>query len=147
MSTENLPKAINGATRDQLGALGFVFGNDVDALLVSCALPVGWVKRDTSSPWHWDLVDDKGRKRATMFHKADENQAEMTMLARYSFNLFDGSRSGVNKAVACDGEIVIHELGVWKRTDFAMQARLEKDCTDWLDKKYPSWRDPLAYWN
>src|SRR3546814_332894 len=42
-----LPKDIRGATREQLAALGFEFGADVDELFVQCELPPGWTKRET----------------------------------------------------------------------------------------------------
>lgn len=65
-----LPKELRGTTREELTALGFVFGTDVDELFVRCDLPAGWQKRGSDHSMHSDLVDDTGNVRAHIFYKA-----------------------------------------------------------------------------
>lgn len=150
VASEMLPKQINGATREQLTAIGFVFGDDVDELFVNCTLPPGWTKRATVHPMHSHLLDDKGRKRAGIFYKAAfyDRNADMTMSVRYGMSLYEnGSSADAFRVIVRDGDAAIHELGEWKRPDYAEHDRLQKACTDWLDEKYPDWRNTFAYWD
>ncbi len=56
--------------REQLEALGFVFGEDADDLFVNVTLPKGWRKKATDHSMWSDLLDDKGVKRGSIFYKA-----------------------------------------------------------------------------
>jgi hypothetical protein len=54
-------------------ALGFKFGavdNNSDKLFVEVEFPPGWYKRPTDHSLWTDVIDDKGRKRASIFYKA-----------------------------------------------------------------------------
>lgn len=56
----------------ELEALGFVFGpvDPRDDLFRPCTLPDGWVKRGTDHSMWSEIVDDKGRRRVSIFYKA-----------------------------------------------------------------------------
>ena len=60
----------NSSCREQLEEMGIVFGEDVDDLFVEVKLPEGWKKVPTDHSMWTDLVDEKGRKRASIFYKA-----------------------------------------------------------------------------
>lgn len=150
VASEQLPKEIRGATREQLTALGFEFGDDVDELFVACKLPAGWSKRASAHSMHSDLIDDKGRVRAGIFYKAAfyDRRADMHLTARYkASNFVDGSAEGMYRVDVKDGETVIHELGEYNRRDFARGDALEAEALAWLTEKYPDWRNALAYWD
>lgn len=100
-----LPKEISGATREQLTALGFKFGADVDELFVTCELPPGWTTRGTDHSMHSDLLDEQGRKRAGIFYKAAfyDRRADMSMERRYRVDCYrDGSRADMRRVDMTD---------------------------------------------
>lgn len=144
-----LPKEIHGATREQLTALGFKFGADVDELFVTCELPPGWTKHGTDHSMHSDLLDEQGRKRAGIFYKAAfyDRRADMNMNQRFSINQYrDGSQDDYMCCVVTDGDEVVFDAGEWKRGDYDHSDRLRASCKDWLDERHPEWKNPLACW-
>lgn len=146
-----LPKEIRGATREQLTALGFKFGADVDELFVQCELPAGWTKRGTDHSMHSDLLDEQGRRRAGIFYKAAfyDRRADMHMNRRFDLNSFrDGSQDGYMRCVVADTAdgAVVFDAGEWKRGDYAHCDILEAAAKDWLNAQHPEWENPLACW-
>lgn len=67
-----LPTRIAGATREDLEALGFEFGEPVpgDDLFTNVRLPEGWYVDGTSHSMHTTLRDPEHFKRAGIFYKA-----------------------------------------------------------------------------
>jgi hypothetical protein len=144
-----LPKEIRGATREQLTALGFKFGADVDDLFVECELPPGWTKRGTDHSMHSDLLDEQGRKRAGIFYKAAfyDRKADMSMLRRYGIQSWrTGSSEDLRRVDVIDGENVIKEFGEVKFDDWDGQGALVAAATVWLTEQHPDWNNPLACW-
>jgi hypothetical protein len=144
-----LPKKISGATREQLTALGFKFGADVDDMFVACELPPGWTKRGTDHSMHSDLLDEQGRKRAGIFYKAAfyDRRADMHMNRRYGVESWrDGSSDKVLCVYATDCGQVIKEFGKAGLTDWAAIDALETEAKAWLTATYPAWESPLEYW-
>lgn len=144
-----LPKEINGATREQLTALGFKFGADVDELFVQCELPPGWTKRGTDHSMHSDVLDEKGRKRAGIFYKAAfyDRRADMSVGRRYLIESWrDGSSDQMRRCDVTDCGQVIKEFGEVGRTDWDGMRALEATATAWLDAQHPDWKNPLANW-
>jgi hypothetical protein len=144
-----LPKEISGATREELTALGFKFGADVDELFVTCELPPGWAKSGTKDAMHSDLLDDQGRKRAGIFYKAAfyDRRADMHMNRRYGVESWrDGSSDKALCVYATDCGQVIKEFGEAGLTDWAAIDALETKAVAWLTATYPAWESPLACW-
>jgi hypothetical protein len=145
-----LPKEMRGVTREQLEAIGFKFGEDVDELFVSCTLPPGWKKKATEHSMHSDLLDDKGRRRAGIFYKAAfyDRRADLNMSGRFGIHSYeDGSDEQHRRVVVKDGDTVVHMAGEYLRTNYTEADRLEKSAEAWLVERYPNWRDRLAYWD
>ena len=146
-----LPKEIRGATREQLTAIGFKFGADVDELFVACELPAGWKLKATEHSMHNDLLDDKGRRRAGIFYKAAfyDRKASMSMSPRYWISSHgDGSTSGHSTVQIKDQDTTLRNCGEYERRNgYAFADELEKEAKAWLDAQFPSWRDPLAHWD
>ena len=144
-----LPKEINGATREQLTAIGFKFGADVDDLFVTCELPAGWTKRGTDHSLHSDLLDDQGRKRAGIFYKAAfyDRRADMVMHRRYCVESWrDGGGEKTRRIDITDGDQVIKEFGEVGATDWDGRSALEAQAKAWLTDNHPGWENPLACW-
>ncbi len=144
-----LPKDIGGATREQLTALGFKFGADVDELFVTCELPPGWKKHGTDHSMHSDLLDEQGRKRAGIFYKAAfyDRRADMSMQRRYSVECWrDGSSEQMRRVDVTDCGNVIKEFGEVNRDDWDGMDAMEKAAKAWLTEQHPEWQSPLACW-
>ena len=67
--------------RKELEELGIVFGEPVDKYFVRVMLPAGWKKVPTSHAMWSDLVDENGKKIASIFYKAAfyDQRAHMCM--------------------------------------------------------------------
>ncbi|MFE7744424.1 hypothetical protein [Nocardia sp. NPDC057455] len=55
---------------EELEALGFVRGEQVDELFVRAILPDGWRKEATEHSMHSKIVDERGVERVGVFYKA-----------------------------------------------------------------------------
>lgn len=144
-----VPKEVHGATREQLVALGFKFGDDIDELFVMCELPPGWTKRGTSHSMHSDLLDEHGRKRAGIFYKAAfyDRRSSMCMHCRFGVDCYlGGSDDSMFQVAVTDCGKVVKEFGEIKRDDYVGSSVLEKEAKEWLDAHRPEWKNPLACW-
>lgn len=159
VSSTTLPKEmLHGCTREKLEQMGIKFGADVDDLFVTVQLPDGWKKVATDHSMWSDLIDEKGRKRAAIFYKAAfyDCHAHITLCRRYGIssygpcdsegNLTEYTKSSHMLTTVKDGEDTIYVAGVCKNGDYEYADRHTKIATDWLDKHYPGWKDPMAYW-
>ena len=72
VASTQLPACVLHGDRAVLEAAGVQFGQLLadDPLFCDVTLPKGWEKRPTDHSMWSELVDDKGRVRATMFYKA-----------------------------------------------------------------------------
>ena len=142
-----LPNEIHGATREQLEAMGFKFLADVDELFVTCELPAGWTKRGTNHSMHSDLLDDLGRKRASIFYKAAfyDRRPDMIVYRRYRVDRYSaGSSDQTRRVDVTDFGAVIKEFGEFRRGDLAAADALHKSAESWLDDHHPDWRSALS---
>ena len=106
---------------------------------------------------HTDIVDDKGRRRGSMFYKAafyDQRADLGGMLTRYrSSQRYDGGSAGKSPTHvvygAFEGENLIHETGRFEYMgrDYKAQDDAGKEAVVWLNDNYPDWTNPLAYWD
>jgi hypothetical protein len=150
VASEMLPIKIERATQEQLVALGFVFGLNVDKVFVNCKLPPGWKKEATDHSMWSRLVDDKGYERATIFFKAAfyDYHAHMTFRGRFSFESY-GETPQANSFVvrlrdACGK--VERIFGTWSHPNYHDLDDLERRAKAWLDENYPEHKNPFAYW-
>jgi hypothetical protein len=148
-ASAQLPKEINGATREQLEAIGFKFGANVDELFVTAHLPPAWKKvAGDNAYWSW-ILDDKNRKRASIFYKAAfyDRRAHMRMERRFNVSLYDDAADkDWNRAAVKDGDNECAYFGVYKTGDYDTQKAKDAECRAWLAEHQPLWNDPLAYW-
>lgn len=151
--------------RVELEKFGVVFGDDHDDLFVSVTLPAGWTKNATDHAMHSDLLDDKGRKRASIFYKAAfyDRRADMNLSRRYSIDAYwpcDAAGQDMKygehthfRTVAKDGNTVLESFGdiradgAYSREKYELTRKQEADARAWLDERFPEWRDATAYWD
>jgi hypothetical protein len=140
----------NNCPRKELETLGFVFGTDVDDLFISVTFPQGWRKVASDHSMWSTLIDDKGRIRAGIFYKAAfyDRKAHMRLDARYTYTN-EYPDDGDVAAHVVDGSTATHLFSITGigRSDWSGQDAANKQCREWLDKHFPDWANPLAYWD
>ena len=129
---------------------GFVFGEPAldGEIFQPVTFPKGWRKVPTDHAMWSDLVDDKGRKRGSIFYKAAiyDRSAHMRLDTRYKCTSdYQDGNYDIRKIVVkdADGTILFETpSGAYEET-----RDNESKCVAWLDEHYPEWRDVSAYWN
>lgn len=152
-----------GEERMKFEAIGIKFLEKVDDCFSRVEMPAGWKKVPTEHSMWSHLLDDQGRKRASIFYKAafydrsahmnlearfhatvvpeDEYKTDMDYEERDKGNWYGVVRDQEETIFKTKGEIY-GEQERWK-----MQARLEAEAVAWLEERYPDWRDATKYWN
>lgn len=149
VASATLPKDLGrNCTRELLESWGFKFGQDADDIFVSVTLPPGWKKQASDHAMWSYLLDEKGRKRASIFYKAAfyDRRAGMHLDTRYHLDPYiDGSDKDHYRIAAFDGKTEIKDFGEYARADYS--DTLRKEAEAWMAETYPQWMDPTAYWD
>lgn len=126
-----------------------------DPIFQEVILPQGWKKVPTDHSMWSDLIDDKGRKRASIFYKAAfyDRSAHISLSRRYNIDYdYELSEKGKLVYYATDGDKVIYrtpEVAFTKKhtpEHWQLQDKLRDEVTTWLDDNYPEWENEGAYW-
>lgn len=163
VASDELPRTMRGLTQANLEALGFKFDDkQTDDLFIGCTMPDGWKKVATEHHMWSHLLDDKGRKRASIFYKAAfyDRSAHMDACTFYNVvtdyltaddQLFDFAAKGSpakRRSVVRDANgSVLFETDAVPYKDYAASSVSQQACSEWLDRERPQWKDCLAYWN
>lgn len=161
VASETLPIKCSFCTKDQLEEMGIVFGDPVDDLFVAVQLPEGWQKVPTDHSMWSELVDDKGRKRASIFYRAAfyDRSAFIGASRRFGCQVqpvggWDSDYDRETSPYVCvvmDCNQVIWESGPLSPSNKIEWFRLDDHLVPlgkaWLEEHYPGWQNPLAYWD
>ena len=134
----------------------FIGPVDGDPKFQYADLPEGWKIQPTDHSMWSDLLDHKGRKRASIFYKAAfyDRDAFLNIECRYTATVGFADRDNYNTCarfgVVKDGgtEIFRSESFVpesdktWEASDSARAA-----ADKWLAEHFPDAKDPAAYWD
>lgn len=145
VESEVLPTDFNGGKKEDFEKIGIKFGKVCkdDPIFQEVVLPDGWKKVSTEHSMWSDLVDDKGRKRASIFYKAAfyDRSAHIYLVTKFSVDAYKYD----DKAVVSDGE---KELVEFEHDGEYQGRRSASDlCRAWLGNKYPDYENATAYWN
>jgi hypothetical protein len=155
-ATDVLPKE---CPRKELESFGVKFGADHDDLFVNVTLPAGWKKKATDHSMYSDLLDDQGRKRASIFYKAAfyDRRADMHLVRRYKYEQFEScdangapTEYGRHTHFACvakDDDAVLQSFGLRGKDDYNTGGQLRAAARAWLTERFPKWEDATAYWD
>lgn len=158
-TSDTLPTNMSENDRRVLEQAGVVFGSQVsgDEMFTYVTLPTGWKKVATSHSMWSDLVDDKGRKRASMFYKAAfyDRSAHLTTCRRFDAGIdYDRSDTDVIVKFVFDGDAKVFTTKEYPYTgepysdDYWLQDRAATDEVNaWLKEHFPNWEDASAYWD
>jgi len=140
-----------------LEAAGVKFLGEVegDPMFQYVELPPNWRKAPNDHPMWSKLVDEKGRERARIFYKAAfyDRSAHMSLTTRFHIEC-DYDRQEKN------GEVVMNVFDIDKniyttnpinlpdkREIYKVAKQAGILAATWLEKKYPDWKNPGAYWD
>ncbi len=160
VANTTLPIKCSGCVREQFEKMGIVFGEEVDDLFIAAELPEGWKKAATGHSMWSELVDPRGGVRAQIFYKAAfyDRDAFLNIHRRFSVGI-DYTKEGdydpdterraqvrdMRQGVRWQSETLTAEEG---QSVYDLDSdSLTKQAGAWLDKNYPDWRDPMAYWD
>ena len=136
-------------------ALGFKFGKPIDTVFVEATFPKGWKKRPTDHSMWSEIIDEKGRKRGTIFYKAAfyDRSAIAYLEPRFSVQeTYKGPK--VLIIVDACGEVTREIAGedpsklegdAFHKAYRENNEKREK-LVAWLNEHYPEWENPTAYW-
>lgn len=148
-------------------AIGIVFGEPVDGLFVSVRFPEGWKKKATDHDMHSYILDEKGRIRIRVFYKAAfyDRRADARLMQRYTYSDYMrkpgsenaspdtkecfvcGVKDGGSPATIAGGGHPAIFLPIGEHDgDYKQAEALGQEALAYLEKHYPDWRNPLAYW-
>ena len=157
VKSETLPDDLGGPkNKKALEACGVKFLGPVDGddMFQRVELPAGWKKVPADhSMWSY-LVDEKGRRRASIFYKAASynRRSHLGLNCRFSWGMdYDRREKGEYVAVVKNLEEVVYQTSPipipedreerWRVSD-----AIEKEAKDWLLQRYPDYQNPAAYW-
>lgn len=149
--TQQLPA--EGSDDPTWAKMGVHFGQPVagDPIFRSVTLPPGWKIARTEHNMWTELLDEKGRKRASIFYKAAFYDRSAFIRAERRFNVastYPDSGPRVMRVVDGHHETgkVIHESQPFEERDYAQAEIARKEMAAWLLEKYPDAQNPAAYW-
>lgn len=128
-----------------------------DPLFVDVTLPAGWSLQRTENHYWTNLVDDKGRTRATMFYKSAfyDRDAHISLARRFTVRRdYDGDdyRTHIRCHVKDGGKVVytsetiVTSGGISDAVEAEQRALVA--CGKWLEEHgYGNFRDAAAYWD
>lgn len=122
-----------------------------DDIFLGVKLPAGWKKRETDHDMWSDLLDNKGRIRASIFYKAAfyDRSSHIDFNPRY-YPKMDFSVKGEFTYLVMDGERVLFQSDRIYKSDpeyYQKQEEIRKQAVAFLDANYPNWEDINAYWD
>lgn len=162
VNSDTLPTDIGGRYGEPLqcpileaSGVKFLGVVDGDPLFQYVELPQGWKKLPTDHSMWSKLVDEKGRERAMIFYKAAfyDRSAHMRLSLRFSVtnDYKRAETEGIAVAHVLDCENIIYSTEPLKlpaddRKKYEVSDKAKKAAEKWLNKHYPDWRNPAAYW-
>jgi len=138
--------------RKTFESIGFRFGKQSeDPLFVEATFPNGWHKVLTKHAVWSDLVDDKGRKRGSIFYKAAfyDQSASVTLARRFRVVINYPEGRGDTEVFVRDGsngeklQLVLTETPD-RASPTSLSARrkiedIDNQLEEWLDECWPNW--------
>ncbi len=168
-----LPKKLNGydqkyTIQQAYEKMGIKVLGDADDIFYKVQLPEGWQlkpQEDSSNSYWSNLIDNKGRNRASIFYKAAfyDRRADIGIEQRFSYGVVpeDNYKTDISfqerQKMPCRGVVYDSKKEIFatkpkvlpsdpaKRD--AEEKKMLKECEAFLKKNYPKWKDDFAYWD
>ena len=161
INSEILPKnMLDGCTIEKLESLGIKFMDDADDIFINVILPDGWKKQPTEHSMWSDLIDEKGRKRASIFYKAAfyDRSSHISLNHRFLCRCkpedeyktdisYEDRKNGNWYGIVKDCGKTIYRTEPIKAANYDQQDELFFKAKEWLEENYPDYENELAYWD
>lgn len=150
-------------TKEQYEKMGIEVGRDYDDLFWSVSLPEGWeIKATDHTMWN-ELMDNKGRKRASFFYKAAfyDRDAFINFETRFHLDVthtadpsedFDIWKKSDLQGTVKDGDIIIFQTKCvpavedYHKED-KIKDKLWAELEAFMNEHWPDYKNIHAYWN
>lgn len=153
VASEQLP--VKGSDHSIFQKWGFQWGETTpgDSIFRSCTLPAGWSKQRTDHSMWSNIVDDKGRVRASVFYKAAYYDRSAHINPEHRFQAqgeYDSDGHATGRGVVKDGKDTIwtsdpiDQAGL-KSYEVSEAARAK--AVEWLNANRPGWAVLETGWN
>lgn len=150
----NSPNRINASEQYHKMGIKTFTSSKGDDLFIGVKLPNGWAKKATGHSMWNNLIDDKGRVRATFFYKAAfyDRDAFINFQCRYQHQSRHYGQEYTYCAVDTVNDKVLFEspkLNSHNIDDnyFKNQEEYSNSVYDYLNNNYPDYKDINAYWD
>lgn len=154
VNSDTLPTDIYGDGKSALEKAGVKFLGIVegDEIFQYVELPDGWQKEKTGHSMHSQLLDDKGRERATIFYKAAiyDRSAHLSISRRYSYcaDYKKEDTHDVIEAIATDcGKEIYRTPPVTSDDHDYPRDVARQNAEDWLREHFPDFEEASVYWD
>lgn len=165
VQSDTLPSRFSGREgKEILEAAGVKFLGPVqgDPLFQCVELPAGWIMMATDHYMWTNLVDEKGRRRASIFYKPEfyDRDAHIDLSCRFAVNSNFQREKDEGVAVFdvrdCDRIIFSTEPAALikdaqtredRLANYALEDEARAAAVAWLEERYPDWKNPGAYWD
>ena len=150
------------ALKIQYESLGIQIVSEHDDLFWNVKLPDGWEIKATDHPMWNELLDNKGRKRATFFFKAAfyDRDAFIRFTTRFKVSVdhiapmdapYEEWKMSDYQGTVKDGDVIIYctecipVTGNYSKDD-KIADKLQKMLEDFMQEHYPDYKNINAYW-
>lgn len=147
VNSTRIPKEMS-PDRETFEVIGFRFGEPYDDLFLDAELPPGWSRETTDHSMHSNILDERGRRRVSVFYKAAfyDRRADCYLLQRYQVDSYHEVSPGICAVRVLDAGAVLQQFGEYKQYDYDAAEPLEKAAHAWLKQNRPNVDDLLASW-
>lgn len=150
-------------TKTQYERMGIKIIDEYDDLFYNVVLPDGWKVEATDHTMWNELIDNKGRKRASFFYKAAfyDRDAFINFETRFHLNVthtadpsedYDIWKKSDLQGTIKDGDIIIAQTRCVPATeDYHEEDKIEKELwaelETFMKDHWPEYEDVHAYWD
>lgn len=147
--------------REEWEQLGFsfvdIYGDDV---LCKAIMPFGWEVKPTQHPRYFNILDEKGLKRGSMYYcpEFDNRRASMHLVCRYgvhqtyikkypfSHHIQQIIFGNEDEKLFIASEVLVPTSVLYEDRDVELIERSRAAAQQFGDDNYPDWRNVHAYW-
>lgn len=156
VASTSFPKKMR-PSKESYEKLGFVFGKDIDDIFIEAQLPKGWKKEGSDhSMWSY-ILDDKGRRRVSVFYKAafyDRNSHANIDGRYYVTSIYSDSAlaDDIQDGNCCfalidGGQAIVKRSPQFKKDDWTSYDKYRDEMEKEIKDRFPDHFNVMAYWD
>lgn len=103
-------------------------------------LPKGWCFQSAGHPYWKEVMDEKNRRRIVV---CEERDIHAVLLTRYNYKTL---LTSPRQSVITDAGVIVKTMVENVPLRVGEHEKAQITCREYLDEKYPDWKDTWAYW-